>query len=63
MKDCRKAMGICPQYDVLFEHLTVEEHLSLFYDLKKAEQSLKSAEIAKLITDMGLEDKRDTMAY
>lgn len=30
----RQVMGVCPQHDVLFELLTVEEHLSFFYDLK-----------------------------
>jgi ABC-type multidrug transport system ATPase subunit len=29
-------MGVCPQYDVLFELLTPEEHLDFFYELKGA---------------------------
>lgn len=23
-------MGVCPQYDILFDYLTVKEHLELF---------------------------------
>ncbi|XP_075070467.1 glucosylceramide transporter ABCA12-like [Mixophyes fleayi] len=30
----RTEMGVCPQYDVLFENLTIEEHLLLFGALK-----------------------------
>ena len=29
-------MGVCPQYDVLFDLLTPEEHLDFFYELKGA---------------------------
>ncbi len=32
----RRMMGVCPQYDVLFELLTPEEHLDFFYELKGA---------------------------
>jgi len=42
-------MGICPQYDVLFELLTTEEHLSFFYDLKGADPKNKSKEIKELM--------------
>jgi ABC-type multidrug transport system ATPase subunit len=41
MDSVRKIMGVCPQHDVLFELLTVEEHLSFFYDLKGADPSSK----------------------
>lgn len=27
-------MGVCPQHDVLFELLTPEEHLEIFYEFK-----------------------------
>lgn len=37
MDQVRQIMGVCPQHDVLFELLTVEEHLSFFYDLKGAD--------------------------
>ena len=30
----RRSMGICPQHDVLFELLTPEEHLDIFFDFK-----------------------------
>jgi len=34
--DARQIMGVCPQYDVLFDLLTPEEHLDFFYELKGA---------------------------
>ena len=41
MDDVRKIMGVCPQHDVLFELLTCEEHLDLFYELKNGDPALK----------------------
>ncbi len=36
MDEVRKFMGVCPQYDVLFDLLTPEEHLDFFYEMKGA---------------------------
>lgn len=30
MDNVREILGLCPQYNVLFDHLTVREHLRLF---------------------------------
>jgi ATP-binding cassette subfamily A (ABC1) protein 3 len=57
-------MGVCPQHDVHFELLTTEEHISLFYDLKGAESNpkLKAAHVEKLMKDVGVHDKKNTLA-
>ena len=34
MQKARQTMGVCPQHDVLFDLLTPEEHLDIFYDFK-----------------------------
>jgi ATP-binding cassette subfamily A (ABC1) protein 3 len=34
MDEIRKFMGICPQHDVLYDDLTVKEHLELFATFK-----------------------------
>jgi ATP-binding cassette subfamily A (ABC1) protein 3 len=62
--EIREFTGICPQHDVLFELLTVREHLEIFYDFKGGDpdQKKKDAEIDKLIGDVGLEDKADYLA-
>lgn len=46
----------------MFELLTTEEHLSIFYDLKGADPSLKKAEIKKLMQEVGIYDKRNAQA-
>jgi ABC-type multidrug transport system ATPase subunit len=48
----------------LFELLTTEEHLDIFYDFKSPDENpeRKKAEIEKLIVEVGLEDRRNTFA-
>ena len=58
----RKILGICPQHDVLFNDLTVEEHLELFCVFKSVDSSLISKEVTKVINEFGLEEKRYTKA-
>ena len=57
-------MGVCPQHDVHFELLTTEEHISLFYDLKGADSNpkVKAAHVEKLMKDVGVHDKKNTLA-
>ena len=62
MDDIREFMGVCPQHDVLFDLLTPEEHLSMFYEFKGADKSNKKEEINKLLEDIGVADKRKTLA-
>ena len=38
MEEARKTMGVCPQHDVLFDLLTPEEHLDIFYEFKGADK-------------------------
>lgn len=47
-------MGVCPQHDVLFDLLTPEEHLSIFYDFKGGDTDRKEDELKKMIKDVGL---------
>jgi ATP-binding cassette, subfamily A (ABC1), member 3 len=62
MQTVRQVMGVCPQHDVLFELMTVEEHLNFFYELKGGDPKLKKDEINKLIKDLGIQDKRHERA-
>ena len=59
----RKEMGVCPQHDVLFDLLTPEEHLEIFYEFKGADKKNKKEEIKQLLNDIGVADKKDNMAY
>ena len=60
--EVRKLMGVCPQHDVLFDLLTPEEHLDIFYEFKGADKTNKKAEIEKLLEDIGVADKRSNLA-
>jgi len=49
--------------DVLFDELTVEEHLRFFSLLKGLEDSVVNAEVNRMITALGLENKRNAQSH
>ncbi|XP_017266543.1 retinal-specific phospholipid-transporting ATPase ABCA4-like isoform X2 [Kryptolebias marmoratus] len=58
----RTSMGMCPQHNILFNHLTVEEHI-LFYSLLKGRtQEEAEMEVENMLLDLGLPHKRDEEA-
>ena len=63
MTQIRKTLGVCPQHDILFKTLTVEEHLYLFCKFKGITNKSEVAELinAKL-EDVDLLEKRTTKA-
>lgn len=58
----RNSLGLCPQFDVLWGSLTVEEHLQFFGRLKGLSGKELSAEVSAYIKDMDLEPKRHSAA-
>lgn len=58
MGQVRNYMGVCPQHDVLFDMLTPEEHLDIFFDFKGGEPANKTEEINSLIEDVGVSPDR-----
>ncbi|KAF2188242.1 P-loop containing nucleoside triphosphate hydrolase protein [Zopfia rhizophila CBS 207.26] len=51
-------IGICPQKNMLWDHLTVEQHARIFYRIKSSTISPTSdGELSKLIYDCGLTHK------
>ncbi|KAM6920758.1 retinal-specific phospholipid-transporting ATPase ABCA4-like [Lycodopsis pacificus] len=62
MDTIRSSLGMCPQYNILFKHLTVEEHI-LFYSLLKGRtQEEAEREVEDMLVDLGLPHKRDDEA-
>ncbi|XP_077470976.1 retinal-specific phospholipid-transporting ATPase ABCA4-like isoform X1 [Stigmatopora argus] len=62
MDAVRTSLGMCPQYNILFNHLTVEEHI-LFYSLLKGRtQAEARKEVEDMLVDLGLPHKRDDEA-
>ena len=39
MSELRENLGVCPQHNVLYGHLTVREHLEIFASLKGVKSS------------------------
>lgn len=60
MDQIRKSLGICPQYNVLFDRLTVREHLWFCAKLKNIPEDRIDEEIKSYLKDIGLEDKEKT---
>lgn len=58
----RKKLGLCPQYNILFDLLTVEEHLHFFAILKGSDRKNVRKEINDMIKDLGLEHKRNSQS-
>ncbi|XP_057217516.1 phospholipid-transporting ATPase ABCA1 isoform X1 [Triplophysa rosa] len=54
----RKTLGVCPQHNVLFDILTVEEHVWFYGRMKGMNTEQVKAEINTLLEDVGLQHKR-----
>lgn len=54
----RKTLGLCPQHNILFDLLTVEEHLEFFAKLKGCPRKDVKKEVNDMIGVLGLEQKR-----
>ncbi|XP_043931302.1 glucosylceramide transporter ABCA12 [Protopterus annectens] len=64
LDNIRQNMGVCMQYDVLFEYLTTKEHLLLYAQIKAPHWSKKELmdEVKKTLTDTGLYNHRHKKA-
>uniref|UniRef100_A0A673XDS3 ATP binding cassette subfamily A member 3 n=1 Tax=Salmo trutta TaxID=8032 RepID=A0A673XDS3_SALTR len=58
----RHSLGLCPQHDVLFDNLTVREHLLFYTQLKGYSQEKIPAEVDRIIRILNLEDKRHSLS-
>eukprot|EP00760_Papus_ankaliazontas_P004805 PhM_4_TR12162/c0_g1_i1/m.38199/K05643/ABCA3; ATP-binding cassette, subfamily A (ABC1), member 3 len=62
MKQIRRSLGMCPQFDVLFDHLTGREHLRLFAQLRGHTYDEMSPHITELLEYLALPDDDFTTA-
>ena len=58
----RQITGICPQQDILFDLLTVREHLDIYCDFKGLDVKNKDERIDKIMKDVDVWKHRDTIA-
>ena len=56
----RSSVGYCPQYNVLFEQLTGEEHLLFYSGLKGTTDASSRIDVQQMLDDVGLTVKRST---
>lgn len=61
IENFRHILGICPQYDILFDMLTVEEHLDIFCDFKGVKHQ-KWEKIEKVLRDVDLYKHRKQLS-
>jgi len=57
--EARSVLGYCPQHNLLFENLTVNEHLIFFSKLKK---NFNQTEIDEMLEAINLTDKKHALA-
>lgn len=55
--DIKKLMGICTQYNIIFDYLTVEEHLKLYANVKGVYYNIDN-EIDEVLNDIDLLHKK-----
>uniref|UniRef100_A0A8C6TIK3 P-type phospholipid transporter n=1 Tax=Neogobius melanostomus TaxID=47308 RepID=A0A8C6TIK3_9GOBI len=61
MDTIRMSLGMCPQYNILFQYMTVAEHI-LFYSLLKGRPVAEAEEeLENMLQDLGLPHKRDEL--
>ncbi|XP_072500142.1 retinal-specific phospholipid-transporting ATPase ABCA4 isoform X1 [Notamacropus eugenii] len=62
MDSIRQDLGMCPQYNILFHHLTVAEHILLYAQLKGKSRKEAQLEMETMLEDTGLHHKRNEEA-
>lgn len=58
----RRNLGLCPQHDVLFQGLTVEEHLYFYAALKGCPHWRCPEEVDKILQILRIEEKRSALS-
>lgn len=59
IEEVRKILGVCPQFDILFDLLTPIEHLQLYCMFKGVPAERVQEEVTKTLKDVDLESKKD----
>uniref|UniRef100_A0A8C0H8H9 ABC transporter domain-containing protein n=1 Tax=Chelonoidis abingdonii TaxID=106734 RepID=A0A8C0H8H9_CHEAB len=62
MDSIRQSLGMCPQYNILFNHLTVAEHILFYAQLKERSREEAVLEMEMMLEDIGLPHKRNEEA-
>lgn len=60
--EMKQLVGICPQFNIIFDVLTVEEHLKIFAAIKGIPPAEINSEVTKVLKDLDLEKIMDAQA-
>ncbi|XP_028824838.1 cholesterol transporter ABCA5 isoform X2 [Denticeps clupeoides] len=60
--ELKQLVGICPQFNIIFDVLTVEEHLKIFAAIKGIPGSDINSEVSRVLKDLDLEKIMDAQA-
>ncbi len=63
MTALRQSIGFCPQHDVLYAELTVEEHLAFYAAVKGYAGAALEEVVTKKIEEVGLTEKRYVQSF
>ncbi len=55
-------IGVCPQFDILWQDLTVEEHLLFYCRLKNVEIDRIEGKVKESLSDVDLYESKDSKA-
>jgi ATP-binding cassette, subfamily A (ABC1), member 3 len=61
IESIRKIISVVPQFDILWEDLTVYEHMMMFSQLKQIKSSKLKSSIHKRLSSVGLEGEKKTL--
>lgn len=59
----RENLGVCPQHNVLFDYLTVREHLELYAAFKGINQITINKQVEKMLYEIELVELQHQSAY
>ncbi|CAD5209141.1 unnamed protein product [Bursaphelenchus xylophilus] len=62
IEDIRKTLGICPQHNILFNDMTVEEQLYFYGALKNIPKKDLDKQVETMLEDVGLKYRRHYLA-
>ncbi|KAL4686019.1 hypothetical protein H8959_001616, partial [Pygathrix nigripes] len=62
MVQIRKSLGLCPQQNLLFNYLTVSEHLHFYSVIKGVHGKMTPTEIDRMLTTFNLLEKRNKLS-
>ncbi|XP_074202336.1 phospholipid-transporting ATPase ABCA3-like [Camelus bactrianus] len=62
MVQIRKSLGLCPQQDLLFNYLTVSEHLYFYSVIKGIPRKMRLTETNKMLSTFNLLKKRNAFS-